>query len=151
MREIEHDRVTHFNEFAVATFPDLTERPEYFKKEVKPSEQMNAAELKGYLKELQQGGFDVAKLSVQFYRKFSYPLMALVVTLIAIPFAFSVGRRGALSGLAISFGIAMVYWSTSSLFEALGALSQIPPLVAAWTAPVLFGLGGIYMLLRVRT
>ncbi len=151
VREIEHDRVTHFNEFAVATFPDLTERPEYFKKEVKPSEQMNAAELKGYLKELQQGGFDVAKLSVQFYRKFSYPLMALVVTLIAIPFAFSVGRRGALSGLAISFGIAMVYWSTSSLFEALGALSQIPPLVAAWTAPVLFGLGGIYMLLRVRT
>jgi len=73
------------------------------------------------------------------------------VALIALPFSFSVGQRGALSGLAISFGIAMAYWSTSSLFEALGGLSQVPPLVGAWTAPVLFGLGGIYMLLRVKT
>ncbi len=151
VREISEDRVTRFEKFTTSTFPQLTERPEYFKKEIRPHEQMNASDLKEYLDELHQGGFDVARLSVQFYRKFSYPFMAVVVALIALPFSFSVGQRGALSGLAISFGIAMAYWSTSSLFEALGGLSQVPPLVGAWTAPVLFGLGGIYMLLRVKT
>jgi lipopolysaccharide export LptBFGC system permease protein LptF len=88
---------------------------------------------------------------VAFYRKFSYPLIALVVTLIGIPFAFSGGKRGALSGVAISIGIAIVYWAISSLFVAMGNLNQLPPVVAAWSPDVIFGLGGTYLLLRVRT
>ncbi|MGH7866497.1 MAG: LptF/LptG family permease, partial [Candidatus Dormibacteraceae bacterium] len=89
--------------------------------------------------------------SVQFYRKFSYPLIAFVVALICIPFSFTVGRKGALSGIAASLLIAILYWSTSSLFQAMGNLSQLPPAIAAWSPDVLFGLGGVYLLMRVRT
>ncbi|MGH9469514.1 MAG: LptF/LptG family permease, partial [Terriglobia bacterium] len=104
-----------------------------------------------YIRVLRQSGFDVVRLSVEFYRKFSYPLAALVITLIGIPFAFSVGRRGALSGIALSLGIAVAFWSISSLFEAMGNLSQLPPAVAAWSPDILFTIGGAYLLLRVRT
>lgn len=151
VRYIDGDRVTMYTPFSVATFDELTEQPPYFKKEVKPSEQMNAFELRRYINELSQSGFDVVRLSVQFYRKFSYPLMAFVVSLIAIPFSFSTGSRGALAGIALSIGIAIVYFSTAGLFEAMGNLSQLPPIVAAWSPDVLFGLGGAYMLLRVKT
>ena len=150
-REFSGDRLTSYMPFSVATFKELTEAPQYFKKEVKPSEQMSALELRGYINELRQSGFDVVRLTVQFYRKFSFPLIAFVVTLLAIPFSFTVGSRGALSGLAVSIGIAIVYWSASSLFEAMGNLSQLPPALAAWSPDVLFGLAGIYLLLRVRT
>ena len=85
VRDIEDDRVTQYRTFKVDTFSALTEIPEYFKKEVKPSEQMNAVEFNRYLKELKQSGFDVARLSVQFHKKFSYPLMACVVAIIGIP------------------------------------------------------------------
>jgi lipopolysaccharide export LptBFGC system permease protein LptF len=112
---------------------------------------MSAVELRRYIQDLRQSGFDVVPLSVQLNRKFSYPLIAFVVGLIGIPFAFTAGRKGALSGIAVSIGIAIVYWSVSSLFEAMGNLSQLPPAVAAWSPDVLFGLGGIYLLLRVRT
>jgi lipopolysaccharide export LptBFGC system permease protein LptF len=88
---------------------------------------------------------------VALNRKFSYPLIAFVVTLIAIPFSFSTGSRGALAGIALSIGIAIVYWSVSSLFEAMGNLSQLPPAVAAWSPDVLFALGGIYLLGRIKT
>jgi LPS export ABC transporter permease LptF/LPS export ABC transporter permease LptG len=151
VRELEGDRVTSYLDFSVATFRELNEEPSYFKKEVKPSEQMSVLELRRYINELSQSGFDVVRLSVQFYRKFSYPLVALVVTLIAVPFSFTAGSKGALSGMALSIGIAIVYWSASSLFEAMGNLNQLPPAVAASAPDALFGLAGIYLLLRVRT
>jgi LPS export ABC transporter permease LptG/LPS export ABC transporter permease LptF len=151
VRELEGDRVTSYMPFAIAKFDELSEEPSYFKKEVKPSAQMSAWELRRYIDELAQSGFDVVRLSVQFYRKFSFPLIAFVVTLIAIPFSLSMGRKGAVSGIAVSIGIAIVYWSTSSLFEAMGNLNQLPPIVAAWSPDLLFGLGGVYLLLRVRT
>lgn len=150
-RDLNGDRVTNYMPFSVATFKELTEEPSYFKKEVKPSEQMSALELRRYIADLKQSGFDVVRLSVQFYRKFSYPLIAFVVTLIGIPFSFTMGGKGALTGIALSIGIAIVYWSTSSLFEAMGNLSQLPPAMAAWSPDILFSLAGTYLLLRIRT
>lgn len=151
VRELQGDRVTSYMPFSVATFRELTEEPAYFKKEVKPSEQMSARELSRYIDELRQSGFDVVRLMVQLHRKFSYPLVGFVIALIAVPFSFTSGTKGALSGFAMSIGIAIVYLSLSSLFEAMGNLSQLPPTVAAWSADVLFSLGGIYLLLRVRS
>jgi len=150
-RDLSGDRVTEYMPFSVATFRELTEEPGYFKKEVKPSEQMSSLELRSYIGELRQSGFDVVRLSVQFYRKFSYPLIAFVITLIGIPFSFTMGGKGALTGIALSIGIAIVYWSTSSLFEAMGNLSQLPPAMAAWSPDVLFGFAGTYLFLRVKT
>lgn len=151
IRTLDGDRVTSYMPFSVATLNELAEPPAYFKKEVKPSAQMSALELARYISELSQSGFDVVRLSVQLYRKFSFPLMAFVVALIGIPFAVTTGSKGALSGIATGIGIAIAYWSISSLFEAMGNLSQLPPIVAAWSPDVLFGLGGVYLLLRVRT
>ena len=150
-RDIDGDRVTKYTPFRVETFKELTEEPSYFKKEVKPSEQMSAFELRQYIADLRQSGFDVVRLSVQFYRKFSFPLIAFVVTLIGIPFSFTMGAKGALTGVALSIGIAIVYWSTSSLLEAMGNLSQLPPAMAAWSPDILFGLAGTYLLLRMKT
>jgi LPS export ABC transporter permease LptG len=150
-RDLTGDRVTNYMPFSVATFKELTEEPSYFKKEVKPSEQMSALELRRYIADLSQSGFDVVRLSVQFYRKFSFPLIAFVVTLIGIPFSFTMGGKGALTGVALSIGIAIVYWSISSLFEAMGNVSQLPPAMAAWSPDILFGLAGTYLLLRIKT
>ncbi len=151
MRQLEGDRVTKYMPFSVAAFKDLTEGPSYFTRSVRTSEQMSVWELRRYIDDLRQSGFDVVRLTVQFYRKFSYPLVALVVTLIGVPFAFTVGRKGALSGIALSLGIAIAFWSASSLFQAMGNLNQLPPAVAAWSPDILFGIGGAYLLLRIRT
>lgn len=151
MRDFKDGRVMDYKPFPVRTFRELQEPPSYFKKEVRPSEQMSVLELRRYIQGLRESGFDVVRLSVAFYRKFSYPLIAFVVTLIAIPFSFSTGSRGALTGIALSIGVAIVYWSVSSLFEAMGNLGQLPPAVAAWSPDVLFTLGGIYLLMRIKT
>jgi lipopolysaccharide export LptBFGC system permease protein LptF len=112
---------------------------------------MNYAELSQYIDDLQQSGFDVVRLRVQLHKKFAYPLIVLVMAVLAIPFAFSAGRRGALSGVATALGIGIVYWITAGLFEALGNINQLPPALAAWSPDLLFALIGGYLILKVPT
>jgi lipopolysaccharide export LptBFGC system permease protein LptF len=151
VRVLRSDSVREFETFPTRFFSRLREPPSYFLKEVKQSLQMNSLELRRYREDLRQSGFDVVPLDVQFHKKFAFPLFALIMALIGVPFSFSLGKKGALTGIAVSLGIAIVYWGVSSLFEALGNLNQLPAVAAAWSPNLIFGLGGLYLLLRVET
>jgi LPS export ABC transporter permease LptG len=143
--------IEDYHHFDVATFPELDEPPTYFRKEVKQSSEMSYEELKRYIHDLQQGGFDVVRLKVQLQKKIAFPLITLVMAVLAVPFSMSAGRRGALTGVATAIGIAVVYWVTAGLFEALGNVSQLPPILAAWSPDLLFALAGGYLILKVPT
>lgn len=150
-RQFQGPAIQSYRLYDVATFPAFQESPGYFKKEVRQSTEMSYEELKHYIKDLQQGGFDVVRLRVQLQKKLAYPAIAVVMAILAIPFALSAGRRGAITGIATAMGIAVVYWTVSSLFEAMGNVSQLPPTLAAWSPNLIFGLTGIYLLLKVPT
>ena len=137
--------------FDVATYPELSEPPAYFKKEVRQSSEMSYDELRRYIHDLEQSGFDVVRLRVQLQKKIAYPLITFVMAVLAIPFALSAGKRSALTGVATAIGIGIVYWTISGLFEAMGNLSQLPPAVAAWSPDLVFGFIGGYLILRMPT
>ena len=129
----------------------MTEPPDYFLKEAVQDKQMNFLDLRRYIADLNQSGFDTIKLQVRLYRKFSTPLFALIMAMIAIPFGFLVGNRGAMTGIGVSIGIAMGYLAVGPLFEKVGNVGLLPPEVAAWSPDILFGLAGMYLLLRMRS
>lgn len=147
-RSFDGDTVKDFRQFEVSTFPEINEPPGYFKKEVRQYSEMNYEELRNYIRDLQQSGFDVVRLRVQLQKKVAFPLITLVMAVLALPFALSAGRRGALTGVAVALLIAVGYYVTAGLFEALGNVSQLPPLIAAWMPDVIFGLAGGYMILK---
>jgi LPS export ABC transporter permease LptG len=140
-----------YRTFEVATFPELPETPAYFKKEVKQYSEMNYEELHRYIRDLQQAGFDVVRLRVELNKKLSYPLITLIMAILAIPFSLSTGKRGAITGVAVAVGIAVFYTVVSRLFEAMGDLSQLPPALAAWSPDLIFVLVGGYLILKVPT
>jgi lipopolysaccharide export LptBFGC system permease protein LptF len=129
----------------------VSEPPTYFKKEVKQSSEMNYEELRRYIRDLQQSGFDVVRLRVQLQKKLAFPIITLVMAVLAIPFSLSAGRRGAITGVAVAVGIAVVYWTVAGLFEAMGNINQLPPVLAAWSPDLIFALVGGYLVLRVPT
>ena len=118
--------ISNYRSFEVATFPELPETPSYFKKEVKQYSEMNYEELRRYIRDLQQSGFDVVRLRVELHKKLSYPLITLIMAVLAIPFSISTGKRGAVTGVAVALGIAVFYTVASRLFEAMGNLSFAP-------------------------
>jgi LPS export ABC transporter permease LptF/LPS export ABC transporter permease LptG len=143
--------IDDYRTYDVSTFASIGEVPEYFKKEVKQSSEMNYEELRRYIRELQQSGFDVVRFKVQLEKKLAFPVITFVMAVLAIPFALSAGKRGAVAGVAVAVGIAVIYSVTSGLFEAMGNISQLPPVLAAWSPDLIFALVGGYLILKVPT
>ena len=143
--------IQNYRPFDVSTFNAVSEPPTYFKKEVRQSLEMNYEQLSRYIHDLQQSGFEVVRLRVQLQKKLAFPIITFVMGVLAIPFALSAGKRGAVAGVATAIGIAVVYSVVSGLFEAMGNISQLPPVLAAWSPDVIFALVGGYLILKVPT
>jgi LPS export ABC transporter permease LptG/LPS export ABC transporter permease LptF len=141
----------NYRTFAVDTFPEITEPPSYFKKEATPSDEMSYSELTKYIADLQQSGFDTIKLQVQLANKLAVPAITLVMAIIAVPFAVSMGKRGGLAGIATAIGVAIAYWVVAGIFSSMGDINTLPPMLAAWSPDLLFAITGSYLLLRTPT
>jgi LPS export ABC transporter permease LptG len=144
-------KVTRYFPFKAYSLSELTEPPNYFRREVRQYYQMNWRQLGSYIASLRQAGFDTARLAVQWQKKFAFPLIAAIIVLLGAPFAFLVGTRGAIGGLAVAVGIAIVYWAAAALFEAMGSIGQLPPLLAAWSPDAIFGFLAVYFFLKMPT
>ena len=150
-RSFSGETMGSFKEFETATFPEIREQPSYFKKEDLQSQEMSYGELSHYISDLKQSGFDTMRLRVQLMRKVAYPLITLVMAVLAVPFALSMGKHGSLAGIATAIVMAIAYWVVSGLFEAMGNVNTLPPVLAAWSPDLLFGIAGAYLLLRTPT
>jgi LPS export ABC transporter permease LptG/LPS export ABC transporter permease LptF len=139
-----------FDPFAEREMPLLDERSLFFAEAKEPA-QMTYAELRDHVREIQGLGFDARRPRVDLAFKLSFPWVSLVMTLLGLPFAFAMGKRGALVGIAVSLGIAVVYWIMLGVFRSLGYVGVLSAPLAAWGPNVFFGLLGGWLFLRVRT
>ncbi len=151
VRDFDGANQISFREFINTTFAEIHEEPTYFNKESLQSQEMNFGQLERYIRDLRQSGFDTMRLRVALWHKLAYPLIAIVMAILAIPFALSMGRRGSLTGIAVAVGVALAYWVIDGLFGAMGNVNYLPAGVAAWSSDILFGLAGGYLLLRTPT
>lgn len=140
-----------YQEFRRTAFSEIHEEPSYFSKESLQSQEMNFDQLRHYINDLRQSGFDTMRLRVALWHKLSYPLIAVIMAVFAIPFALSMGRRGSLTGIAVAIIVALSYWVIDGLFGAMGSVNDLPAVFAAWAPDILFGLVGGYLLLRTST
>jgi LPS export ABC transporter permease LptG/LPS export ABC transporter permease LptF len=149
--DIEGDHTSDFRQFKQTSFSEIHEDPGYFNKESLQAQEMNFGQLDRYIGDLRQSGFDTMKLRVALWHKLAYPLVAVIMAVLAIPFALSMGRRGSLTGIAVAIGVALTYFVVENFFGALGNVNYLPAALAAWSSDLLFGLVGGYFLLRTPT
>jgi LPS export ABC transporter permease LptG len=112
---------------------------------------MTFNDLRDEVSVLQAGGFSSSLYAVAMYTKLAFPLVTIVMTLIAVPFAVTTGRRGTLYGIGLAIALSVLYRLAIVAFAALGAAELLPPALAAWAPDLLFAAGAGYLLLTVRT
>jgi LPS export ABC transporter permease LptF/LPS export ABC transporter permease LptG len=151
VREFSKGTITGYKPFTVSSLSELTEPPNYFNREVLPAFQLSWRDLSAYIDGLHRAGFDVSTLTVQWHKKLAYPVIAPVSMLLAIPFAFFVGTRGALGGVALGVAIGIAYWAMAALLEAMGGIGQLPPLLAGWSPDIIFFFLGLYFFFKMPT
>ncbi len=148
-RRFTNDVVSAYTPFEAA--PLVFEAASYFGTEQPDADRLSFTSLSRYIQALRVSGFDVVPYRVALHRKIAFPFVALVMTLIAIPFAVTTGRRGALFGIGLGLLLAISYWGLSAVFGAIGGAGLLSPPLAAWAPNVLFVSAASYLLLTVRT
>lgn len=141
------------DEFRRITRPlrlQVPEGPDYFGQEYSSPSEMSFNELRQYIGELVQSGYQPSRLVVRLHQKIAYPLSAVIMVWLAMPFALNRGGRRVttMQGVALALGLGIAYSILVIVFSKLGEAEVLPPLVGAW-APV--GLGILFAINRMTT
>ncbi len=131
-------------------YRDLKVRPEDLTNKPKNPEEMNIIELKKYIKRKQQLGREVLEEKVELYSKQSFPFVHIIIVLFGTALASIQRRSGAAFNFGISLFICFVYYSVMRAGWALGRSGNLPPLLSAWIVHGVFGLMGLFILMKAR-
>lgn len=137
--------------FATRVVPMVEHIDDFIKVHNAP-ETMSFLELREYVTKLREGGHRVNRYLVQLYSKLSFPLVHVIMALVAIPFALVSPRSGGRSmGIGVAILIALGYWVLHSVAIAFAQADLLPAALAAWTANIVFAGIGTALLLSART
>jgi lipopolysaccharide export system permease protein len=113
---------------------------------------MSFLELRAYVTKLRESGHRVNRYLVQLYSKLSFPLVHVIMALVAIPFALVSPRSGGRAmGIGVAIVIAVGYWIVHSVAIAFAQADLLPAALAAWTANIIFAGIGTALFLSART
>lgn len=115
------------------------------------SEFMNIDQLGDYVRYLKANDSDPTRFQAKIYQKRLYPFSCLVMVLIAIPFAFLMGRKGSMHGIGAAVIISMVFMGMMAFLNSFGSNGLLPPLLASVLPYLLFTAVSIVLMVRIRT
>ncbi|HEX5702933.1 MAG TPA: LptF/LptG family permease [Pyrinomonadaceae bacterium] len=136
---------------AQAMTVDGVETPRVFRPTVDRPSQLDASRLREYIKTLKARGTDTAVLAVGLQRKYAAPFSVIIMALIGMPLAISLGRKSTVLALCSAVVVSLLFWLISSGFTQLGEHALLPPQVAVWAPIAIFAGGAFYFISRVRT
>jgi lipopolysaccharide export system permease protein len=89
-------------------------------------------------------------LFTKLHGRFAGPFACLVVVIVAIPFSARSGRRNIFVGVAASIFIFFTYFVLQQVGLTFGETGWMPSWLGAWFPNLFFGIGGLYLMSRVR-
>lgn len=149
IREFDPTGVEIVHERAFLVMPELKEKPEDFLKRIKPLEEMSFMEIYQFVKKKSRAGEDVSKEEVELNYRFSYPIITIIILLIALPISVVLKKGGIAIGLGMSIVLAFVYWGIIQSCRAYGVAGLMDPVVAAWIPNAFFGIVGVILIVKV--
>lgn len=124
------------------------ESPEFFTNQLKTSDEMGIHELYQYMQRLKNAGFSNLKLVIDLNSRISFPLINIFMMMLGI----ALSTRGKMGGGLVTAGvgllISLLYWLGYTFSLSMGYAGFIPPLLAAWIIPSLFGALAVYMFMK---
>ena len=115
------------------------------------AETLTLGELNSFIKkERNRGSSNINTYLVVLYKKYSIPVSAFILTIIAVAVS-SMKRRGGMGmNLAIGILLAFTFVFFDKVFGVMAEKSSIPPLIAVWLPNIVFGILAIYLLRNAK-
>ncbi len=115
------------------------------------AETLNFTELNDFIKkEKARGSSYINRYEVVRYKRWSLPVSAYILTIIAVAVS-SVKRRGGMGiNLAIGISIGMVFIFFDKIFGTMAEQSDFSPFIATWFPNLVFAILAIYLLRNAK-
>lgn len=140
--------------------PEFSETPAAIQSEIKVQKmsslrdarrtELSIREIRNYLRLHPDEQAKRAMLLTKLHGRIAGPWTCLIVVLIALPFGAAPGRRNVFVGVASSIVICFTFFVLGQLALAFGTRGTVPPWLAAWGPNLVFGLGAIWLIWRIR-
>lgn len=130
---------------------DVAVKPSLLKLSSAEPDEMTLFELHQYLQEKRRNHQTAVSYQLAYFQRLLQPFATAVMMLLAIPFIFG-SLRSSTMGAKFLLGAAagFSFYILSQLFNLVGQIFQLPPILAVPIPIVLFALLGLYMMRRVR-
>ena len=113
--------------------------PEDLGRTAKKSEEMTFIELLEYIRKIEAEGYDASGYRVDLYARLAFPFVCVILCFAGVGLSLKTsGKEGPGKGIAIGIGTAFFYWIFYSFCLSLGYSEMLPPVIAAWTANLVF-------------
>lgn len=114
-------------------------------------EKMSMNNLLNYKKHLSDNAQQTERYEIALWKKFIYPLSALVMVALALPFAYSHNRVAGVSlKLFVGVMLGVIFHALNGLFSNLGMINSWPPFASAAAPSFLFLMLAVFMLYWVE-
>ncbi|WP_300438450.1 LptF/LptG family permease [Christiangramia sp.] len=115
------------------------------------AETLNYTELNDFIeKERRRGSGNINRYLVVAYKRWSIPISAFILTIIAVAVA-SFKRRGGMGvNLAVGITLAFIFIFFDKVFGTMAEQSTFSPLIAVWFPNIAFGVLAVVLLFRAK-
>lgn len=115
------------------------------------AETLNLTQLNAFIeKERKRGSSNINTYLVVLYKKYSVPVSAFILTVIAVSVSAMKRRGGMGTNLAIGIAIAFAFVFFDKIFGTIAEKSSFSPLLAVWLPNIFFGILAIYLLRNAK-
>ena len=111
-------------------------------------ERMSALNLRSYIEHLRENRQKATRYEIAFWNKLLYPVAAIVMMVLAIPFALTSARAGGVGAkIVVGILLGLVFNFSGRLFSHAGLLNDWPALFSAGMPVLIFMMvaaGGLF-------
>ena len=127
---------------------DLNQPPSDMVKTIRKVEQMSWSQLQKRMENAKQRGEKTQRYLADSNFKFSLPFMNVIVVLVGVAVTARSTKRGGAVHFGAGLGFVFIYWGIAQFLIVLGRNESVDPIVAAWSATVLFTILGFFLYTR---
>jgi lipopolysaccharide export system permease protein len=127
----------------------ITETPADFVNQRQTTDYMSLSQMEEYIWRLSMSGASTAirNLKVDYYQRFTLPLMSLIIIMLAIPFSLKIRKKAAgLSSFGISLVLGFLYYVLNAVSLALGKAGILFPVAAVSLSHAVMLIVSIYLI-----
>ena len=146
IREFQNDKEILKN--ADSLVINLNFQPHQILREQQKPDEMNYTEMGEFISTKRQSGYNMAKWTVEYYSKTSFPFASFIVVLFGVPFSLNKRRAGMSVQFGISLLICFIYLVFMKITNVFGYNGDLNPLLTAWLANIVFFIAAILNLYR---